>query len=95
MEFDKNFRDDKDRGQVKEVEEKVPVLDIPYFYREDEFESELDLPCRDLLRLIDSEKTSSHLHDEASEEFDAKIKMYAYPYAVAFELAKVSRIQPL
>jgi hypothetical protein len=40
---------------------------VPYFYREEEFDSELDLPCYDLIKLIESEKKALHIGDENSD----------------------------
>lgn len=45
MEFDPNFKDLKDKASKVE-EELVPLIDIPYFYKEDDFDVELDMPCR-------------------------------------------------
>ena len=38
IEFDARFKDEKDRGKIPSIEEEIPRLNIPYFYREDEFD---------------------------------------------------------
>ena len=46
IEFDGRFKDQKDHGKMPSIEEELPRMNINYFYREDDFDQELDLPCR-------------------------------------------------
>ena len=39
IEFDKMFKNEKDRGKMPSIEEEIPRLNVPYFYREDEFDT--------------------------------------------------------
>ena len=41
----------------------LPLPDLPYFYREEDFDPEFDRPCIALFKLIESEKKSSEIHD--------------------------------
>jgi signal transduction histidine kinase len=36
--FDANFKEEKDRSKVNRNEEAVPLLNIPYFLKEEEFD---------------------------------------------------------
>ena len=62
MRFDPNFKEQKVEANNNQPQH-LPLPDLPYFYREEDFDPEFDRPCIALLKLIESEKKSSEIHD--------------------------------
>lgn len=66
---------------------------VPYFGGE-QFDREEDFPCRSLIKWIDNEKFIANDSNDDSD-YEAQLKLYGYPYAVAFELIKVEAEQQI
>lgn len=46
VEFDRSFTEDRVKGSLRNMPREMPKLAIQYFHREEEFDPELDFPCR-------------------------------------------------
>ena len=64
IEFDVRFKDEKDKNVMPSIEEEMPKFNLPYFYREDDFDHELDLPCRDLMKFIETSVSRKELRED-------------------------------
>jgi hypothetical protein len=51
MRFDANFKEQKVLANPKQTQQ-LPLPDLPYFYREEDFDPEFDRPCLALIKLI-------------------------------------------
>jgi hypothetical protein len=93
LQFESQFREEKLKESLRPPAKQAAQLRLEYFYRE-EFEPETDFPCRDLLNVIKFAAKEWEGDEAVFARREAAIKLYAFPYAMAFELAKVAPEQP-
>lgn len=46
VEFDHSFAESKVKGSLRNIPKETPTIALQYFHREEEFDAELDFPCR-------------------------------------------------